>query len=153
MEITVRHRHAQRSAAVLHVGPYHEIGAAFDRLGAWIGTHVADVAGPPLGVYPGHPEGTPPQEWRGYAAVPVTAGADLPSGGLEALEIAGGRYAEAVHHGSYAGLPEAWQSAMTALLDAGLVADISRPCLEVYQSDPRMVAEEDLVTVLLMPIE
>lgn len=148
MEFTVTDLPAQRAAAILHRGAYHDIGAAFDRLGAWMGEHLDALAGPPLGIYTFQPEGTPPDELRSYAAVPVSPAADLSGADVEELEIAAGTYAAAIHRGSYDGLGAAWEELMAAVAAAGMDLDPDRPCLEQYRDDPSATPEAELTTVL-----
>ena len=157
-EIRVEELPEQRLAAVRHVGPFSEIGAAFDRLGAWVQANPDAVVGAPLAIYLDDPGRVPPDRLRSDAAVPITA--DVTVGGapgfgvpgVSELALAGGRYAAQTHVGPYAGLAQAWPRFMASVAASALVPDWSRPCFEVYRSDPQEVAEADLVTVLHQPV-
>ena len=141
------------AAAILHVGPYSLIGAAFDRLGDWGQAHSSWVAGPPLALYLNDPQTTPAEQLRSYAALPVLPGAPLaPDGAVELIPLAGGRYAVRTHHGGYDGLGQAWQEFMGAVAADGLGADWSRPCFEVYVNQPGTVPDDELVTELHQPV-
>jgi AraC family transcriptional regulator len=152
MEITIADIPDQQAAAVLHVGPYDQIGPSFERLGTWAKTHLGSVTGPPLALFLDDPESTPPDRLRCYAALPVVPDLALEGTGVEPIRLPGGRCAVAVHVGSYAGLGQSWQEFMTAIEADGLHPDASRPCFEVYANDPGMVPQEQLRTEMHQPI-
>jgi AraC family transcriptional regulator len=140
-------------AAILHVGPYPLIGAAFDRLGDWAQRNAGVITGPPMALYPDDSQTTPPDELRSFAALPIAPQASIdPAGTVERITVAGGRYAVAAHHGTYAGLANAWQEFMAAVAADGLNPDWSRSCFEVYANEPGTVPEEELVTEMYQPI-
>lgn len=67
-------------ATLLHVGPYDTVGAAYDTLTAWLGSHDLVASGPPREVYLS-PGDTPPEQVKTIiefpvadVAMPVTAG-------------------------------------------------------------------------------
>ncbi len=65
---------AGRFATLVHVGPYDTLGATYDALGQWIGTHDLAVAGPPREVNLSE-AGTPPEQTRTVVEFPVVAAA------------------------------------------------------------------------------
>ncbi len=139
--------------AILHVGPYPLIGAAFDRLGDWAQRNAGVITGPPMALYPDDSQTTAPDELRSYAALPIAPEASIdPAGTVERIAVAGGRYAVAAHHGSYAGLANAWQEFMAAVAADGLHPDWSRSCFEVYANEPGTVPEDELITEMYQPI-
>jgi AraC family transcriptional regulator len=152
MDMTVVELPDRRAAGVLHVGPYHEIGGAFERLGAWIAAHPGAATGPPLGLYISNPEATAPGDLHSYAAVPVGNGVEVHDRGVEEIRIAGGRYATFTHHGTYAALPQAWASFTERMRGSGLTPDPSRPGFEEYANDPGQVPEDELITVLFLAV-
>lgn len=153
MEIAIVDIPDRQAAAILHVGPYPLIGAAFDRLGEWARAHAAYVTGPPMALYSDDSQTTPPDELRSYAALPIAPEAPIdPAGAVEQIRVAGGRYAVVAHHGDYAGLPQTWQEFMAAVAADGLKPDWSRACFEVYAKEPGTVPDEELVTELYQPI-
>jgi AraC family transcriptional regulator len=149
---------ARRLAAVRHVGPFEEIGAAFTRLGAWTDAHPGVATGAPLAIYIDDPSTTPPAALRSDAAVPIAD--DVQVGGVPGMgvpgvgeaHLPGGRYAVITHIGPYRGLGRAWEGFMAALAQLGLELDLERPCFEVYQDQPGEVDESELVTVLHQPV-
>lgn len=153
MEITLVDVPDQPAAAVLHVGPYDQIGSAFERLGTWATRNPGSVTGAPLALFLDDPGSTPPDQLRSYAALPVAQDLLLdPDADVEGIRLAGGRCAVAVHVGSYAGLPQSWREFMTAVAADGLHPDPSRPCFEVYANDPGTVPEDQLRTELHQPL-
>jgi AraC family transcriptional regulator len=148
----------QRLAAVRHVGPYQGIGAAFDRLGDWAQAHADAVLGAPLAVYVDDPARVPPEALRSDAAVPVSE--DVTIGGAPGMgvpgvgevRLAGGRYAVHRHVGPYEGLAGAWRDFMVEVGGSGAVADPTRPCFEVYANEPGTVPDDQLVTLLHLPV-
>jgi AraC family transcriptional regulator len=153
MEITIVDVPDQQAVAVLHLGPYTQIGPAFERLGTWAKTNIGSVTGPPLALFLDDPEVTPPDQLRSYAALPVAQDLALDeTAEVERIPVAGGRCAVAVHVGSYAGLGQAWQEFMAAVAADGLHPDGSRPSFEVYANDPGLVPPEQLRTELHQPI-
>jgi AraC family transcriptional regulator len=157
-EIRVEELPEQRLAAVRHVGPFSEIGAAFDRLGAWVQANPDAVVGAPLAIYLDDPGQVPPDQLRSDAAVPITA--DVTVGGapgfgvpgVSELTLAGGRYAAQTHAGPYTGLAEAWPRFMAAVAATALHPDWTRPCFEVYLDEPGTVPDADLRTRLYAPV-
>jgi AraC family transcriptional regulator len=152
MEITLADVPDQPAVAVLHVGPYNQIGPSFERLGTWATANPGSVTGPPLALFLDDPESTPPEQLRSYAALPVVQDLALDAAEIEQIRLAGGRCAVAVHIGNYEGLGRAWQEFMAAIDADGLHPDASRPCFEVYANDPAMVPEEQLRTELHQPV-
>ena len=139
--------------AILHVGPYPLIGAAFDRLGDWAQRNAGVITGPPMALYPDDSQTTAPDELRSYAALPIAPQASIdPAGPFERITVAGGRYAVAAHHGNYAGLANAWQEFMAAVAADGLNPDWSRSCFEVYANEPGTVPDDELITEMYQPI-
>ncbi len=142
-----------RGVGILHVGAYDTLGAAFDRLGAWMMAHQGELRGAPRAVYVDDAQ-TPPDRLRTWVAVPVSedlvlSGHDDP---VRPCALPGGRHVRGVHRGAYEGLATAWPSFMDAIEASGQELDGSRPCSEVYVSNPGETAEEDLVTELYQPI-
>ena len=66
----VRELPAGTFATLVHVGPYDTLGAANDRLAAWIGDHALAIAGPPREAYLSEPD-TPPEQIRTTVEFPV----------------------------------------------------------------------------------
>lgn len=153
MDIEIIDMPETRLATVHHVGPYQEIGKAFEQLGALAGA--AGLFGAPgalmLGIYHDNPESTAPEELRSDAALTVGESVALPDG-LTEQRLPAGRYVTTLHVGSYAGLPGAWGGFMEAVAQ-GAHRLRDAPALEAYLSDMRATPEDQLQTRLYIAIE
>lgn len=111
--------------------------------------HLADTgvqpSGPPFVLYLGTPEGEFPID----VCIPVAPGA-VAGEGIETREMPGGEAATLVHRGPYDGLSEAWQLLTRWVQASGRTP--SGPPREVYVTDPRTSAPEDLRTELVIPL-
>lgn len=142
-----------RVAAVRHVGPYHELQSAFQRLG-----EIAGQAGlfglegmMVMGVYHDTLTGTPEEELRSDAAVTLLDGIDIPKG-LDEHHFPAGRFAKVVHKGPYEGLGGTWSRFLEKLANDGHTLR-DAPCYDVYLNMPGQVSEDELRTELYVPIE
>jgi AraC family transcriptional regulator len=153
MQIEIEQLQPMRVGVVRHVGPYNQIGAAFQRLG-----QIAGAAGlfetegaVMLGIYDDDPRQTPAEQLRSAAAIAVKDGTQLPDGLAEAT-VPGGRYARATHVGAYEELPHAWEEFTASLGSTGERVG-QGPGLEVYRSDMSSTPKEQLRTDLYLPLE
>ncbi|MEP6655183.1 MAG: GyrI-like domain-containing protein, partial [Myxococcales bacterium] len=153
MDVTIETLPARRLATVRHLGPYPQIAEAFHRLGtiAAAGGLYAHVDPAMLALYHDDPETTPRGELRSDAALVVRDDVELPSG-LSEVTLPAGRYAKASHRGAYSGLGDAWARLMGEWLPRSGFRVGGGPSYEVYVSDPRTTATEDLVTDLYVPL-
>lgn len=153
MDLEIQEMPETRLAAVQHVGPYMEIGAAFQKLGELAGA--AGLFAAPgalmLGIYYDAPQSKPPEQLRSAAALTVGESVALPDG-LTELRIPAGRFVTAVHIGSYAGLPGAWISFTEAIAGANHRLR-EAPAMEAYLSDMGATPEDQLQTRLYAAIE
>jgi len=153
MNVQLETRAAIRVATFPHVGPYNTIGAAFERLGAIAGPAglFASPDAKMVAVYFDDPATTPAERLRSAAGVTVAADAVLPPQ-LKELPWPAGRWARAVHRGSYAGLGKAWQQLLGQSLPDSNLQLGSGGCFEVYLNHPGNTPEADLETWLYAPI-
>ena len=153
MEIVIEHLPRMRVGTVRHVGPFDQIGASFQRLGALAGA--AGLFQAPgavmLAIFYDDPRVTPANELRSDAAIVVNEGTRLPEGLTEQV-VPGGRYARGTHIGSFEGLPTAWPD-FIASLGSGGYRPGTGPALEVYRSDMATTPKEELRTDLYMPLD
>lgn len=153
MKVEIIERPEQTVVALLHVGPYHEIGGAFGKLWKLIMSNGVPAEGS-LAIYHDDPTEVPPEKLRSHACAEVDAGFVSPSPELEVITIAAGSYAKAVHHGPYSGLGASWQEFIHKITgEMGLHFSSVRPSFEVYVNDCSQVAEEDLITELFEGVE
>lgn len=157
MEIKVVERDDVKVLAVRHTGPYNEVGAAFERLGRVVSELGIDPSGCEwLGIWHDDPQTVPAEELRSDACLSLPEGepdaGDLPEGARVDI-LPGGRFAMAVHEGSYAGLPAAWAEMVGKAMPAAGMSYRAGLCFEVYRTDPDHVPQEELITELYEPIE
>ena len=153
MQIEIEELPAMRVGTVRHVGPYDQVGSAFQRLGAIAGQ--AGLFQQPdtvmLGIYYDDPRQTPTDQLRSDAAVTIPESSELPAGLTEQRTTAG-RYARATLIGPYEQLPHAWAE-FSASLGASGHQLREGPGFEVYRSDMSNTPADQLRTDLYMPIE
>jgi AraC family transcriptional regulator len=153
MNVEIVERPEMRVAGVRHVGPYHQLHAAFERLGTIAGSSglFARPGVAVLGVYHDTLSDVPEDELRSDAAVTLPDDAPCPDG-LAEQRIPGGRYATAIHEGSYARLADTWAAVMRTIAGDGHATRQS-PCFEIYRNQPGQVPDEELRTELFVPVQ
>lgn len=148
--VEIRNEPARHLAAVPHAGPYHEIGRAFEKLGATLASRqMAPATGLMIGVYYDDPQSTPPGELRSHAGVELAGPLSPP---LEAVTLPAGRHAVLRHTGPYAGLPAAYDQLFGVwLADSGEEPGESA-AFEIYLNSPMDTPQEALVTEICLPL-
>ena len=154
MDVKIREMPEMRVGAVQHVGPYNQIGLAFEKLGS--------IAGPAglfeqsgvamIGIYHDDPETTPQDQLRSEAALVLPESVRLPAG-LTEQRIPGGRYAVTTHIGPYEQLGDVWARFMGEWLPNSGHRVRDSASFEIYQNTPMTVPKEQLRTEICVPIE
>lgn len=139
-----------RLVGVRHQGPYWEIGAAFERLGAWLASTGLPAAAM-VAVYHDDPARVPLEQLRSDACVEVGASTPIPEGSVSIVEIPSGEYACVTHVGPYSELPHAWSAFFAALPSTGR-RPACGPSFEIYRNNCSQVAEQELITELYHPL-
>jgi AraC family transcriptional regulator len=154
MDVEIREMPEMRVGAVQHVGPYNQIGQAFEKLG-----HIAGPAGliersgaGMIGIYHDDPETTPQDELRSEAAIVVPENVRLPAG-LTEQRIPGGRFAVTTHVGPYEQLGDTWARFMGEWLPGSGHRVRDAASFEIYQNTPMTAPREELRTEICVPIE
>ena len=141
-------------AFVRHVGPYDQVGSAWQTIYAWAGRK--GLLGPEtkaFGLSYDDPEVTAPDKLR-YDACIVVAPGTQPEGDVGVKEVQGWKYAVATHVGPYTGLGEAYGQLLGQWMPAeDLEPEAAQPCLEVYRNDPQTTPPEELRTDIYVPIK
>lgn len=143
-----------RLATITHIGPYNQIGAAFEQLGAIAGP--AGLYAHPdvlmIATYTDDPDGKPASELVSHAGIAIPEGVPIPAG-LSEQRVSGGSYARYIHLGAYDVLGDVW----TRFLGEALPANgfVLKPglSLEIYRSDMRTTPPTEWRTDLLVPVE
>ena len=153
MQIEIETLPALRLATVTHLGPYNQIGAAFQKLGSIAGQ--AGLFGNPdavmIATYDQDPEGVPVEELRSRAGITLPETAPLPAG-TEEQRIAAGTYARYTHIGGFEKLGDVWSRFMGEAIPASGHRVADGPAIEIYRSDMRTTPKDELRTDLLVPL-
>jgi len=158
MDVEIRERAACRVAYVRHEGPYGEVGAAWAALMKWGWTKMmfGPITGRPstFGLCFDDPEVTPAERVRYEACMEIGRKAKV-KGPVKAKELAGGRYAVAVHEGPFETIGATYAGLCAAVASgaAGKVRLGDPPSVEVYLTDPRTTKPEELRTEVWMGVE
>lgn len=151
-DIEITDHPARRLAAIAHVGPYPEIGAAFGRLDALCTSRnlwpkVQDM----IGIYLDSPDDTPASELRSYACVAVDADTEI-APPLEELDLEAGPVAVLHYTGPYSGLRDCYQYLCGTWLPRAGRTPRDAPCYEINLNSPRDTPPEELRTDICVPL-
>lgn len=144
--------------SVRHIGPYHEIGASFERFMEWggpagiLGSENAEFCG----MYLDDPGSVPPQELKSDAGVAYVGEfeikpEDAERYGLQQSTLPGGRYAVYRHIGPYSTMGDGWMRFMEAISGSGIECGAVPP-FELYKNDMETTPEAELITDLHMSV-
>ncbi len=150
--VTIVDVQSRRLLGIRHVGPYPEIGGAFDTLGVWAGTR--GLLGPGtqwIGIYPDDPQAVPPRQQRADACITAPADATVEAPVAE-VRLEGGRHAVYRHIGPYAELESAYLRVIRDWLPGSGEDLADRPCFEVYVNDAKTVRPAELITDIHLPL-
>ena len=156
IEYGFRQREERVVLAIRHQGPYEQCERAWDRLLQWAETTgVAKYVFENLGLAYDDPEVTAADHLRYDACLAVPPGLPaqyvLPSD-VTVRAIAGGRYATAVHVGSYDDILDTYVALLGHWLPQRDLELVNEPVLEVYLNSPFDTAPADLRTEVCMRI-
>ena len=154
MNVEIVERPELRLATVRHIGPYNQIGAAFEQLGGTdgVGDLFAFDGAEMIAIYHDDPEVTPLDELASDAAVVVAPDARIPDGLVE-MRIPGGKYARYSHIGSFDELGDAWARLMGGWLPDSGYSIGPGGTYEVYVSDMATTVPEEFRTDLYIAVE
>ena len=152
--IETREDPARKVLALEHIGPYIEIGAGFEKLGAISATRDfwQDVESM-VGIFYDDPDATPPEELRSHAGLIMKRADFIAPEELETLTIAPGRVAVMHFKGPYAGLHTAYKHLFGDWLPKSGEELRDAPPYEIYLNTPRDVGPDDLLTDICVPLQ
>lgn len=144
---------ACKAAGVAHVGPYEQIGSAFQHLGGILMArslrpHVTGM----FVIYHDAPGSKPDAKLRSHVAVMICDEFPTEIDGLDYFDVAGGRYAIMEHKGAYATLGDAYAWFYGQWLSQSGEELRDAPPLEVYVNDPSVTPPADLRTDIRLPL-
>jgi AraC family transcriptional regulator len=139
-------------AFVRHIGPYNEVGSAWQRLMSWAGMKGLFRGAPTMiGVVHDDPEVTPSEKIRYDAALVVGDGVSAENDvGIQTVE--GGKYVATTHRGSYESIGNTYARLCGEWLPGSGNELLSAPSLEFYRNSPWNTKVEDLITDVYMPL-
>jgi AraC family transcriptional regulator len=142
LKVKVKQIPPMHVAYVRHMGPFQENAALFEhlfgRLAVWAGPRglLEDPSSRLLSVHYDNPDITDAQRLRLDAALTVPVGTTV-GGEIGKQTLEGGAYAVArirIHAKQYT---ESWRALMGGWLPGSGYQPDDRPCLEIYQNDPK----------------
>lgn len=139
--------------AVDHVGPYMQIGKAFDSLMGWLASRgLLSGEMRMIGLYYDDPSAVKESELRSKAGVYLPRAVDVTGGPVSVASVAGGKYAVLRHQGPYADMAAAYQWLYGEwLVNSGYEA-ADAPVFEEYLNTPQDTAPSDLLTDICLPL-
>jgi AraC family transcriptional regulator len=153
MEVRIERVEPMRVAFVRHIGPYHEVETAWERLCTRLGKD--GLLGPGtkfIGICYDDPEVTPPAKTRYEACVTVDNDFEAEDD-VGVQTIGGGEYAVTTHVGPYSLLGQTYAKLLGQWLPRSGRALRSEPSLEFYLNAPESTDPEDLITDIYAPLE
>ena len=143
-----------RVFALRSYGPFAAVGQTF---GALVGWAIESGLWPraQAGLCPDYPEMVGEDQLRMDACLIANDADSLPpASSLPVVErdVAGGRYAIAIHRGSYATLSETYLDLIGRWLPTTTLTPTDAPILERYLNDPRQTPEAQLRTEVCLPL-
>jgi AraC family transcriptional regulator len=142
-----------RLAFVHHIGPYDQVGRAWQRLYAWAGRNgLLGPATESVGIVHDDPEITPPERLR-YDAALVVNERVRPEGEVGIMEVPPGEYAVTMHQGPYERLSETYARLCGGWLPASGREARSAPAIEIYHNLPQTTPPDELLTEIHVPLD
>jgi AraC family transcriptional regulator len=153
MEVKIKDIKPMRVAFVRHVGPYNQVGKAWDRLCTHVGKegHLGSSS-KFIGICYDDPEVTHPEKIR-YDACILVDESFVPKEEIAVQTIGGGEYAVTTHFGSYDNLGQTYSELIGEWLLKSDRELRSEPGMEFYLNDPDGTAPDDLITDICLPLK
>ncbi len=153
MKVEVKNIEKMHVAFVRHVGPYDQVGEAWDHLCMYLGkTGYLGSGSRFVGICYDDPDVTAPEKIRYDACITVDESFE-PEADIAVQEIGGGEYAVTTHFGPYNKLSQTYNKLFGQWLLNSDRQLRSEPCLEFYLNDPDGTEPEDLLTDICLPLE
>jgi AraC family transcriptional regulator len=152
LEVSVRRIGPLRVAFVRHVGPFDEVGSAWQKLMMWAGRN--GLLGPGvrmLGIVQDDPDITAPEKLR-YDAALVVSSSVTASGEIGIQDVGPGEYAVALHAGPYNTLGQTYARMCGEWLPGSGRELASAAAVEFYLNSPMTAPPEQLRTEICLPL-
>lgn len=142
-----------RAAGMLHVGPYQNIGIAFNNLGGvLVANSLMSRVDELFAIYHDPPDCKPSTELRSHVAVSIKDGFPDDLENMEYFQVVGGKYAVLEHKGPYATLKAAYEWFYGKWLPQSGFEPKDAPPIEVYINDPKTTPSAELRTDIRIPL-
>ncbi|MFC1794961.1 GyrI-like domain-containing protein [Planctomycetota bacterium] len=153
MKVEIKNIEKMRVAFVRHVGPYDQVGKAWDHLCMYLGKAGYLGSGSQFaGICYDDPDVTAPEKIRYDACITVDESFE-PEGDVAVQIIGGGEYAVTTHFGPYNKLGLTYNKLFGQWLLQSDRRLRSEPCIEFYLNDPEGTEPEDLLTDICLPLK
>jgi AraC family transcriptional regulator len=151
-EVVIRDVPAMTVISVDHVGPYMQIGKAFDSLIGWLASrNLLSAEMRMVGIYYDDPGIVAEAELRSKAGVVLPRDVDV-AAPVGVTPVRGGQYAVLRHQGPYSDMRAAYEWLYgTWLVQSGREA-ADAPVFEEYLNNPKETAPADLHTEICLPL-
>jgi AraC family transcriptional regulator len=152
--VDIRTHDGFSAAGVDHVGPYMNIGRAFETLCQWLGMrNLIDPSARMLGIYYDDPSAVADDELRSKACLEIARPDEVEfEAPVSRVDVPGGEFAVLTHVGPYAQLCFGYQWLYGEWLpNSGREAG-EAPVFEVYLNNPRDTAPMELVTEIWLAV-
>ena len=153
MDVEIKTIEPMKVAFVRHVGPYDQVGTAWEKLTMYLGKE--GLLGGQCqfaGICYDDPDVTAPEKIR-YDACATVDDNFVPTDDIAVQTIGGGEYAVTTHIGPYNKLGETYSKLYGQWLVNSDREYRSEPCMEFYLNDPDGTEPEDLVTDICLPLK
>lgn len=155
-EVVIRSVEPFEIVSVDHVGPYMQIGKAFDALFGWLAQHrLLEAQMRMIGVYFDDPDVVEENALRSKAGVLLpqrVQAAVTVSSPVSLTPVRGGEYAVLRHTGPYSDMRAAYEWLYgTWLVQSGREA-ADAPVFEEYLNSPKDTAPAELITEIGLPL-
>jgi AraC family transcriptional regulator len=144
---------ALRVAFIRHVGPYEQAPAQFERLTQWAGSRAKRRGAKQepllLGIAHDNPALTPASQLRFDCCLAIADDVKRGEGDVGIQTVLGGRYAAAVHQGSFATLAQTYRWLARDFLPQQKLIFRPAPAVEIYLTLPDTEATDGITEVLL----
>jgi AraC family transcriptional regulator len=152
LEVVIREVPSMNVVSVDHIGPYMQIGKAFDSLIGWLASrNLLSAQMRMVGIYYDDPGIVAEAELRSKAGVVLPREVDV-AAPVGLTPVRGGQYAVLRHQGPYSDMRAAYEWLFgTWLVQSGREA-ADAPVFEEYLNNPKETAPADLLTEICLPL-
>ena len=141
-------------AYIRHMGPYNQIGKAFEKLTKWAGARglINFPETKFLGIYHDDPSITQKENLRSDACITVPEGTKI-DGEVGKYVVPGGKFAVAHVEVSFDEFGDAWDKLVGEWIPENGYQSDDRLCYELYLNDPKQHPEGKFIVDICEPVK